>query len=284
MAKRGEMVPLMPLSEGRIVHNVKGRRIHIMGANSGKEVQLTGSDDEVKLEAVRPRRAKGRRTRNHSGSNRYTVITEVIQPGDTLTSLAAKFGTDPSILKSYNRLYTNQDFHYLNEIQIPVPTYGILSDPLERPRLRDKHISPDSGVTSSDPEQIKPKILMTQIGDSYFSDSAEADVESGPDQDTEPIYQTVSLKSALKWKHNTNTLLEQLDMNLAAMRSNNQSLKSDMNQVTIAMTRPCIYPLMREKKVRDDTYSRLAAISIILFIGVIGVSVVVVILYFTHFL
>ena len=277
------MVPLMPLNESRIVHNVKGRRIHVTGTNSGKELPLTASDEEVKLEVVRPRRAKGRRSRNHSGSSKYTVITEVIQPGDTITSIAAKFGTEPSVLKSYNRLYTNQDFYYLNEIKIPVPTYGILSDPLERPRIRDKHISPDSGVTSSDPDQVKTKVLMTQIGDSYFSDSAEADVESGPDQDMEPVYQTVSLKSALKWKHNTNTLLEQLDMNLSAIRSNNSSLKSDMNQVTIAMTQPCIYPLTRERA-KEDTYTRLAAISLILFIGIIGVSVVVVILYFTHFL
>ena len=284
MARRGEeLVALMPLGESRLVHNVKGRRIHITGANSGKEVLLTASDEEVNLEAVRPRRAKGRKTRN-SGSSRYTVITEAIQSGDTLTGIAAKFGTDPSVLKSYNRLYTNQDFHYLNEIKVPVPTYGILSDPLERPRLRDKHTSPDSGVTSSDPDQAKPKVFMTQIGDSYLSDSAEADVESGPDQETEPVFQTVSLKSALKWKHNTNTLLEQLDLNLAAIRSNNSSLKSDMKEVTIAMTQPCIYPLTREKRVREDTYTRLGAISLILFIGVIGVSVVVVILYFTHFL
>ena len=284
MAKRREeSLPLIPMKEGRIIHNVKGRKIHIMGANSAKELPVTASDEEVQLEAVRPRRFKGnRKFRHHSSSNKYTVVTEKIQPEDTLTSLAAKFGTQPSILKSLNRLYTNQDFYYLNEIKVPILTYGILSDPLERSRPLDKHTSPDSGVTSSDPDQFRPKVLMTQIGDSYFSDSAEGDVESGPEHEVEAVYQTVSLKSALKWKHNTNTLLEQLDLNLAEIRSNNPTLKPDLRQATIAMQQPCIYPLTEEKLKKEESYLRLSVIAAVLFIGVIATSIVVIILYFTH--
>ena len=284
MAKKGEeSLPLIPMKEGRIIHNVKGKKIHIMGANSAKELPITASDEEVQLEAIRPRRFKGnRKSRHHSSSNKYTVIVEKIQPGDTLNSLAAKFGTQPSILKSLNKLYTNQDFHYLNEVKIPILTYGILSDPVERSRPWDKHTSPDSGLTSSDAEQIKPKVLMAQIGDSYFSDSAEGDVESGPEHETEAIYQTVNLKSALKWKHNTNTLLEQLDLNLAEIRFNNPTLKSDLKQATIAMQQPCIYPLTEEKLKKEQSYLRLNVIAAILFFGIISVSVVVIILYFTH--
>ena len=286
MAKRREeSVPLMSMKEGRIIHNVKGRKIHIMGVNSVKELPVTASDEEVQLEAIRPRRFKGsRKLRRHSSSNKYTVIVEKIQPSDTLTSLAAKFGTQPSVLKSLNRLYTNQDFYSLNEIKIPIPTYGILSDPIERSRPWEKHTSPDSGVTSSDPEQIRPRVLMAQIGDSYFSDSAEGDIESGPEHETEAMYQTVSLKSALKWKHNTNTLLEQLDLNLAEIRSNNPTLKPDLKQATIAMQQPCIYPLTEEKVRKEESHFRLKVIVAIFFTGVIAVSVVVIILYFTHFL
>ncbi|KAI6656765.1 LysM and peptidoglycan-binding domain-containing protein 3-like [Oopsacas minuta] len=280
--RREESVPLIPLKETRIVHNLKGRKIHITGVNKGKEFELTASDDEVKLEAVRPRRLKGSK-RSGGSSHKYTVITEPIGTGDTLTSIAAKFGTDPSVLKSYNKLYANQDFYSLNQIRIPVPTYGILSDPLERPRHWDKHTSPDSGLTSSDPEQIKSKPLMTRIGDSYCSDSAEGDVESGPEHEAEATYQTVSLKSALKWKHNTNTLLEQLDSNLAAIRSNNPTLKSDLTQLTIALQQPCIYPLTEDKK-SDDNNLRLGIVAGVLFIGVIGISIVVIVLYCTHFL
>ena len=285
MAKRKEeTLPLMPMNEGRIVHNAKGKKIHILGSNSGKVLPITASDEEVQLEVARPRRFKGSRKRHSSSSQRYTIITETLQQGDTLTNLAARFGTQPSIIKSLNRLYTDQDFYALTEVKVPIPTYGILSDPQERSKIRDTHISPDSGVTSSDPDQIKPKVLMMQIGDSYYSDSAEGDVESGPEHETDAVYQTVSLKSALKWKHSTNTILEQLDLNLAEMRSNNQTLKSDLTQATIALKEPCIYPLTEEKIRREQSHFRLSILTVFSFVAVIGLSIVVLILYFTHHL
>ena len=90
-------------------------------------------------------------------------------------------------LRRINKLYTDQDFHALKKIKVPIKEHGLLSEPLEREKRRklitddiNKSGTQSSGGTSADD-------LHFGGPDSYYNSddlSQDADDECGDDSDT----------------------------------------------------------------------------------------------------
>lgn len=246
-------------------------------------------DDEynvdANLEAVRYRHykysKKKRPIRNSSSNNinsKYSLKREKVQAGDTVQSLAVKYSVPPALIKSANKLYNDQEIYSLFEINIPILSHGILSETIESEDQNRAKSTADSDKTNP----ATNRYYNLKIGDSYISDSADADIESSSDQENR-VQNVVGLKSALKWKHNTHTLLDQLDQNLANIRASKPTLKSHLDYVALDLNKTCIYPInINHNKTENERNFKHSIYIVVLIAGVIGVSLLCLIVFLTN--
>ena len=87
----------------------------------------------------------------------------------------------------------------------------------------------------------------------------------------------ISLKSGLKAKHKTETLLDVLDTNLQRLRDSVPSTKSSLDEVTYALTQKKIHPL-----VLPDDHQMSLKVKLLLILLVIGIIITGVVIYI-HF-
>nr|XP_027199548.1 lysM and putative peptidoglycan-binding domain-containing protein 3-like [Dermatophagoides pteronyssinus] len=78
--------------------------------------------------------SRSRHSRNGSNSppyldpNRYDIIEHTIQPNETLQGIALRFNCSISQLRLANHIMSDQDFHILKVIRIPVIKHSFLID------------------------------------------------------------------------------------------------------------------------------------------------------------
>lgn len=96
---------------------------------------------------------------------------------------------------------------------------------------------------------------------------------AGEDDHTSPEVHLISLKSGLKAKHKKETLLDVLDNNLQRLKDSVPSTKSSLDEVTLALTKPRIHPL-----VIPDEHQISLRTKIAIFIILIGILVAVLII------
>ena len=93
------------------------------------------------------------------------------------------------------------------------------------------------------------------------------------DLNTEEV-RLISLKSGLKAKHKTETLLDVLDTNLQRLRDSVPSTKSSLDEVTHALTQKRIHPLI----IPDDHQISLK-VKLLLILLVIGIIITGIVIY-----
>ena len=57
------------------------------------------------------------------------------------------------------------------------------------------------------------------------------------------FYRDISIQSALKWKHNRQTLLEKLDEDLEKAKTTVENQKSNLNEVRLIFDTPTLHPI-----------------------------------------
>ena len=99
---------------------------------------------------------------------------------------------------------------------------------------------------------------------------------TGDNDHTSPEVHLISLKSGLKAKHKKETLLDALDNNLQRLRDSVPSTKSNLGEVTRALTQPRVHPLV----IADDHQISLQVkITIIIILIALLIAVIVIIVH-----
>jgi len=128
-------------------------------------------------------------------------------------------------IKRVNNLYSEQDFHALQRIKIPVQPHGILAEEDEKQKNK--------------PEPLNLNPLTSGINGTF---NDESDEDNGHD------VRTISIRSALDSPH---SFLRNMDEDLKMICKGASLRKANLDEVARTLTVTCIHPLKLQAQKRD---------------------------------
>jgi len=239
------------------IQNVPSSRVYIFGDDGPDEVGM--EDSTLEMTELRPRSKKKRSyASTKSAIQQYNKKTETILrdilPNDSLQSFSLQYGCTVAELKRANYLYSDQDFHALKTIKIPVQPHGLLTE---------------TGVKKQRPSPLKmPGNLPSTSTDIDNDDDDKSDYEDGePNGD---CVRTISIRSALD---SPNSFLQHMDNDLKLICKSTPLRKHNLDEVARTLTVNCINPL-KLKKQQEKTLGTACGIGwkgIIVTVFVVGI-------------
>jgi hypothetical protein len=146
---------------------------------------------------------------------------------DILLIFSLTFSWQMEEIKRANNLYSEQDFHALQKIKIPVQPHGILAEEAEK-------------------QKNKPAPLDLNPSTSGINGTLENGYDD--DDDDESSYRTISIRSALDSPH---SFLRNMDEDLRMICKGTPLRKANLDEVTRTLTVTCIHPLKLQAQKRD---------------------------------
>lgn len=130
-------------------------------------------------------------------------------------------------IKRANNLYSEQDFHALQKIKIPVQPHGILAQEEEEKQKK------------------KPEPLNLDPSTSGMNGTL---INGYDDDDDEACVRTLSIRSALD---SPNSFLRSMDEDLRMICKGTPLRKANLDEVARTLTVTCIHPLKMQAQKRD---------------------------------
>lgn len=130
-------------------------------------------------------------------------------------------------IKRANNLYSEQDFHALQKIKIPVQPHGILAQEEEEKQKK------------------KPEPLVLHPSTSGMNGTV---VNGYDENDDEACVRTISIRSALDSPH---SFLRSMDEDLRNICKGTPLRKANLDEVARTLTVTCIHPLKLQAQKRD---------------------------------
>ncbi|KAI1289220.1 LysM and putative peptidoglycan-binding domain-containing protein 4 [Halotydeus destructor] len=206
------------MSRGSRILNTGYTRLALNGdedanpvSSSDEELQTVGF--ELRERNHSPEKSKTKKVNAYYDDERkskvfpeHTIIRE-IEPGDSLQNLSLKCGVSVAEIKRVNKLMTDQEFHGLKFIKIPVNRYGLLTGVLVHQintsnsytDLLTGDASQQSTTQTTNSE--KPLVIGVGLKRTFNADNSSTDVKKfieNLDKDLEDIRSvTTNYKSSL---------------------------------------------------------------------------------------
>ncbi|XP_001637680.2 lysM and putative peptidoglycan-binding domain-containing protein 3 [Nematostella vectensis] len=210
------------------VQNKAVSRVYVFGNDSSEELSL--DDQAVEMSEIRTRGGK-KESKPYSGQDlkKSFLLEREIHENDTLQSFALNFGCTMEEIKRANNLYSEQDFHALQMIKIPVQPHGLLAEQEKENKEKGKKT------------KQKPQPLDLEATTTANDNNAEFD-------DNDSLVRTVSIRSALNSPY---SFLKNMDEDLKNICKGSSLRKANLDQVARTLTVNCIHPIRLQTEKRD---------------------------------
>ncbi|XP_019619581.1 PREDICTED: lysM and putative peptidoglycan-binding domain-containing protein 4-like [Branchiostoma belcheri] len=121
--------------------NAELGNLYVFGDDVEEEELL--EEDAIEM---RPRGERRREERGRKDESDTVLLDRTIMPGDTLQTFALLYGCTLADLRRANNLMSDQDFHALKTIKVPVKRHGLLTAREEEDRRRRQFRRADSDI------------------------------------------------------------------------------------------------------------------------------------------
>ncbi|XP_035660328.1 lysM and putative peptidoglycan-binding domain-containing protein 4-like [Branchiostoma floridae] len=148
--------------------NAELGNLYVFGDDVDEEELL--EEDAIELTDVRPRGERRRDERGRKDESDTVLLERTIMPGDTLQTFALLYGCTLADLRRANNLMSDQDFHALKFIKVPVKRHGLLTAREEEDRRRRQFRRTDSenieyNLDTGDGAKVNGRDAYTEMND-----------------------------------------------------------------------------------------------------------------------
>lgn len=216
------------------VQNKKSGRVYVFGDGDLDEEEILYEASE--LSEVRTR-GKARHNQNEARRQEpqeESFIERDVCEGETLQSIALKYGCRTSELKRLNNLIRDQDFYALTVIKVPVKRFGLLTELIEEEKEAKK--------LSKVPKDSSD-VLEVMEANEINEDEDEID-----DSDSRSLLiRKVSIRDAFGTQsRDAASFLQKMDSDIHNIISSTKLRMDSLEEVTKSLTCKRIHPLQRQ--------------------------------------
>lgn len=169
---------------------------------------------------------------NESESEDDNFVEIVIDPGETLGSIALKYGCRVSQLKQLNNLIADQDFYALKSIRLPATKYGYLKELIE-----------EKGIGIKNPRAASSNFECNYTANEYEINPSDEENES-------LLVKSVSVMGpASNQGKEAEKFLQKMDQDIHNILNSTKNRLDTLDEVKSSLTCRRFYPLHDKKNI-----------------------------------